>query len=344
MKKVSVFVDNPIRSPYKNDQYDSFRGEGRNNINMGFGLALLGFEVNIIMIEWEVDNKQVFNNVYLSNKPKYSHYDYVLVWSINRMDSVSFDRAIFMDWNMMYVNDVHQYINRTGKNITYMCNNKFLIEYTQKHNQKFPIEVNYLPTLFPIPSINVGFIPYKFDNTNIETELKIYIYYNLSKTAEKYVHKEKLVTNFLRSKGYKIKLYIQTDSKSNCFEESDNITYLYDSEARYIDIINTISLVDICITVGTHCSGNNLPEIISLGRPTIYISDTIIDPNKDVYCNEIYKHPEYLLYIQESDEESKQKLEKFILNPKESYDKFKESYKDHDFDNWKEFAKKYLIS
>ena len=339
MKKIAVFVVNPIRSPYKHDQYDSFRAEGRNSLNMGFGLALLGFEVNIIMIEWEVDsNKQVYNNVYLSNVPKYNHYDYVLTWSVNTLDLVNFDKAIFMDWSMIYINDIHRYINRTNKNIVYTSPVKYLIRYGQRQGIDQPIETNYLPVLYPIPSINVGFVPYKFECTNLE--LKIYVY--CAKNTEKYIPKQQLIINFLRDKGYKIKLYLHTNSKT-CPFNVDSADYIVEMETRYIDIINAIMSSDMCICIGGAMSSPDMPDMIGLGKPIVFISDSFIDIEKDLFGNCIYEYPEFLLYMQESDEESIKKLEKFILNPKESYDKFKDAFKDIDFNNWKEYAKKYFV-
>lgn len=356
MKKVAIYIDNPIRSPYKNDQYDSFRSEGRYSLNIGFGLGLLGFDVNIIMIEWSF-NKQINDNIYLSNKPIHNYYDYVLTWNLPVLDIVNFNKAIFMDWAIQFVDKVHQYINNTKKDIIYTNASKHLIIWAQNHNIKYPFEIHYLPGLFPIPSINVGFIPYNEQviiNKNKETdkELKVYLRY-IKNSNEKYILKEQLIVDFFKNKEYKIKLNIHTNSRqidskeiqeiTNLFKEYE-INYLHDTEARYIDVINNINSSDICISAGGSCSGPIVPDIISLGKPLIFISDIIIDNKKDIFTNNLYEHPEELLYIQESNEQTIKKLEKFISNPKESYDKFKESFKDLDFNNWKEHAKKFFIN
>lgn len=345
MKKIAVFVDNPIRSPYKNDQYDSFRAEGRISINIGFGLSLLGFEVNIIMGEWNTDkNKQLYENVYLSNIPKYDKYDYILTFSMNSLNIVKYDKAVFLDYIFAHVNDIYKYINDTKKDIIYVNIAERMNKYTEKGGHKFPIKYYYLPALYPIPSINIGFLPYNFEIVN--NELKIFVFYNTDKASEHYKLKEKLIIDFFKDKGYKIKLYVHTGSKKtliNCPFKEYNIEYLYDTDARYIDVINTIKSSDICVIPGTHCSGNNMVDIISLGKPLLYISDIIINPEHDIHCNHIYETPEYLIYTQENDNESIEKLEKFILNPKESYDIFKETHKCYNFDNWKEYAKKIFI-
>lgn len=344
MRKVAAFVANPIRSPYKHDQYDSFKSEGRIPINMGFGLALLGFEINIIFNEWKVDNNvQVWNNVYLSNSPKYNHYDYLLTWSLDSLYNINFDKAIFMDWSFMYENGVAQFVNTKKKDVIYTIVSKHMIDYRQRIvNIKGPIDVSYLPPLYPIPSTNIGFIPFKFAPANYE--LKIYVYYNPRRFAEDFTPKEQLIINFFRSKGYKIKLYIHTVSRDMiCPLDADNIIYFYDSDARYIDIINIIGSADISITIGSHMTAVSIQDTLSLGIPMIYISNDTITFGKDICVNYLYEYPTYLLYTKENDEESIKKLEKFISNPKESYDKFKEAFKDCDFNNWKEYAKKFFI-
>lgn len=345
MKTIAVFVINPLRSPYKNDQYDSFRAEGRILINMGFGLSLLGFEVNIIMNEWIVDkNTQVYENVYLSDKPKYDHYDYILTFSMNFLDAVEYSRAVYLDYIFENINDIHQYINNTKKDVIYVNIAEHVNTHAEQRGENFPIEYSYLPALYPIPSINVGFLPYDLELD--KPELRIFVYYNTNKSSGICALKEKLIVDFFKNKGYEIKLFIHTGSEntlSDCPFNEYNVEYLYDTNARYIDVINSIRSSDICIIHGTNCSGNNVADVIGLGKPLLYISDIIINPEVDVYCNHVYKNPEYLIYIQEKDEESIEKLEKFILNPKERHDIFKESHKCYDFNNWKEYAKNIFI-
>lgn len=363
MKKVLIFITNPIRSPYKNDQYDSFRSEGRYSMNIGFGLSLLGFDVNIVMHEWKPEyNRQVWNNVYLSDYPKYNHYDYVLTWSIDQLNQISFDNAVFMDWAMIYVNDVYEYIKKNGydnKKIAYVSPTKYFIKYAEIKGIKFPIPVEYFPALFPIPSINIGFVDYnsklsdnslsdiKHINRDITNRnLKIYIYYNPEKMdMGRYISKQKFIIDYFRSKGYKVELFIHTGSRETKSPfKSDKVNYLYEIETRYIDIINAITSSDICIIPGSNSSGPCLADSISLGKPVIFVSDSYVTTDKDLFGNCIFEYPEYLYYTQESDIDTEKKLELFIRNPKESYDKFKEAHRDINFENWKEYAKKYFIS
>lgn len=366
MKKVLAVVINPRRGPpSKYDQHDSFRGEGRHIINMGMGLALLDFDVNLVMEEWidtEDMNKLLAKqinvadqkNITISNKPLLEHYDYLLTWDMNSLKNniQRCDKAIFCDWLFYYVNDVYKFKEETKKDIKYIIVLKRLIEHRQKIDKIIdPISVNYMPVLFPLPSINVRFVPYHFVHDSNES--KIYIYYN---STNIFTLKHKLIINFFIEQQTKlhspkkIKLLIHTDSKetgdiSNFEINKENIyiSYLYNTNARYIDVINAIKSSDICITTGSPTTASNLADIVSLGKPLIYISDTIIR-NGSVCFNDIYKYPEYLLYTQESDDDSIKKLNLFVENPKESYDKFKDCLKDIDFDNWKEFAKKYFIS
>lgn len=356
-KKVLVFITNPIRSPYKNDQYDSFRSEGRYSMNIGFGLSLLGFDVNIVMHEWNPNyNRQVWDNVYLSDYPMYNHYDYILTWSIDQLKIKEFDKAIFMDWAMIYVNQVSEYINKyinninnkKGKKIIYVSPTKYFIKYAELKGIKFPIPVEYFPALFPIPSINVGFVKYNSNGfSRNENVLKIYIYYNPEKMdMNRYVSKQKTIIDYIRNKfeDKKTELFIHTGSRE-CKKifDADKINYLYELETRYIDIINAISSSDLCIIPGSNSSGPCLADSISLGKPVIFISDSYVTTDRDLFGNCIFEYPEYIFYVQESDIETNKKLDLFIKNPKESYDKFKDAHKDINFDNWKEFAKKYFI-
>lgn len=347
MKKIAIFIINPIRSPYKIDQYDSFRAEGRILMNVGFGLSLLGFEINIIFNEWEInENKQICENIYLSNHPMYDNYDYILMFSPNYLDFVKCDKTIFLDYAFRHIEEVHQYVENTKKDVTYINIAEHVNKKAERDGHKFPMEYSYMPALYPIPSINVGFLPYSFEITN--NELNFFIYYNSLKATTQYALKYKFVIDFFKNKGYKIKLYIHTGSKETLvifpFDDKNyDINYIYDTDARYIDILNNIKSSDICMIPGSHCSGNDIGDVISLGKPLLYISNAIINPEIDTHCNHIYDNPEYLIYIHESNEETIEKLEKFILNPEESYNAFKESHKDYDFNNWKEYAKKIFI-
>lgn len=317
-------------------------------MNIGFGLSLLGFDVNIVMHEWKPEyNRQVWNNVYLSDYPKYDHYDYILTWSIDQLNQISFDNAVFMDWAMIYVNDVYEYIKKNdNKKITYTSPTKYFIKYAEIKGIKFPIPVEYFPALFPIPSINIGFVDYNSNLSDINKNLKIYIYYNPEKMdMGRYITKQKFIIKYFKTKGYKIELFIHTGSRETKSPfEADKVNFLYEIETRYIDIINTVISSDVCIIPGSNSSGPCLADSISLGKLVIFISDSYVTTEKDLFGNCIFEYPEYLYYIQESDIDTEKKLELFIKNPKESYDKFKEAHRDINFDNWKEYAKKYFIS
>lgn len=344
MKTVACRIVNPMRTPIKGDQYDSFRSEGRVPLNIGFGLALMGFEVNIIFNEWEIEGrKEVSPNVYLSNLPIHRHYNYVLTWTLSGLDQITFDNLVFMDWNFTYVDQVYDFIKTTNSNVIYTGVSNHILRYARTLPVMDKYKFEYLPGLYPIPSINVGFLPYKFENKN---ELKIYSCYNESKGAGITLKKQQLVIDFLKNKGYNIKLVIHTASRSttNPFNiDNKNVEFIYDTEARYIDIVNTILSSDMCILIGSRQAASCLGEVISSGKPFIFISDSTVDIKKDIFTNYLCEYSEYFLYIHESEEESLKKLEEFITNPEISYNKFKESCKDLDFNNWKEIAKKYFV-
>lgn len=339
MKTVACYVVNPTRSPFKNDQYDSFRSEGRIPINIGFGLSLMGFKVNIIFNEWDIKGgKDVYPNVYLSNLPLHRHYDYVLTWTLSGLDQITFDKLIFMDWCFMYYKNVIDYTNLTKRNIIYTLNSIYMVK--EKEHMNMTLENNYFPGLYPIPSTSVGFIKYNF---NVNTlELKLYIYYNPSRNSERYLQKQQLIIDFFKKKGYKIKLNIHTDKCSSIIPFKEEMSCIYDNESRYIDVINFINSSDICILSGSSTMTSSLYESVSQGKPILYISDSVVQ-NNGLFINRLFEYPEDLIYTVENNDKSVLKLENFISNIREITDKYKELFKDTDFNNWKEIAKKFFV-
>ena len=77
-KTVIIYI---ILGPnYRTDHWGIFRGEGRICINIGFGLAELGYDVDLINSEFKSISLE-FNNtgkVTLSPIPTKEHYDFAL--------------------------------------------------------------------------------------------------------------------------------------------------------------------------------------------------------------------------------------------------------------------------
>lgn len=343
-KKVAVIVVNSAKGydQFRNDQYDTFRSEGRYPLNIGLGLGSLGFKVNIIFNEWKIDVKKAWDNVYLSKRPVLNHYNYVLVFSnIETVKDISSDKVIFMGYTENELGAATRFANDTGRDMVFTCPWAHYVYGKGGLQERTSINIRYLPGLYPIPSINMGYLPYGFDKSR--SQLKLYIFCGSWKgsTSEylKYLHKEELIINFLKNKGYDVKLYLHIESEDikDQFPLKGD-AYLFNNKSSYLDVINFMKSVDMYVTIGSRNVAGLLPDIVSMGKPFIFISDGILGPNDNIYSVNIFSKSEELLYMQESDEKSLEKLQRFISNPEDIYNKFRDAYKDSNFENWKEHA------
>lgn len=349
MKTVAVYLtfDNNGK-----DQYDSMRAEGRIPLNMGFGLAKLGFTVHIIKNGWTDKLVNVYENVYLTNKPYLKYYDYAL--SFSRLPDLSskYGTVIFVGYEPDDLKMYRKYKDEVGSNIIYTHPSFMAFE---KHQSKIPFTIYYLPVVYPITSINTGFVDYNY-RPNLP-KLNISMYYSTwsdgNNSNKKYLGKEELTINYLKNKGYTLNINVLIENKeaTKLFptekfvnnNETHKLNFTYSSECNYLDIINYIRNSDICITVGGFSSGHSIVDMISLGKPILFIGDGIEEKNQIfTVSNGMYKCPNELLYLQENDNSSLKKIEKFIENPKISYDKFKDAHKDFSFENWKKYALKFF--
>ncbi|MDD3474291.1 MAG: hypothetical protein PHP08_00125 [Candidatus Dojkabacteria bacterium] len=333
----------PGGSIYRENQYDSFRGEGRFTINIGFGLSLLNYEVHIIS-NWDLDKpKNVYPNVYIYNRPIYPSYDIAFLFSdVNRLKATKFTKGIYMGYETKHIDEAIDFTKETGIPLTFVCPYKNLIEY---ENDRAPFNVYYLPLLMPIPSINIGFIPFYYKPK--KEALKVYL--NFSQWAGStdshvfWSQKQQLVIDYLKAKFPEkiLKLYIHIENSqviSKCLIKGDETYYFPNDKNYYDDVINLLKEMDICITTGEipRLSGC-VNDIISLGKPLIYIVKD--NPITEPILNHLYDCPKSMIYSQEKDVETAKKLERFISNPEISYNCYKQASKDMEFDNWKEFAK-----
>lgn len=360
-KTVAVYVTNPSRISDRNDQYDSFRAEGRIVINIGFGLGVLGFNVHIIYLGWSNDLRQIYKNVYLTNKPRLDYYDYALVFQNTPNPSSKYGTVIFMGYEHYSIRIYNEYKNNINKNTiyAYLSNMNF-----DKVQSNIPFKIYYLPMLFPIPLINTdekfGFLPYHYEPKL--PILNVFMFFSSNSLSTdfnkvRFLDKEIFIINYLKNNGFILNLNVLVENKehmsefpidkfvdkNNKNETQHKIKISFSNESSYRDIINYIEKSDVCITVGGFSSGNCLMDMISLGKPTIFIGDGVEEKSqREIIKNAIYKCPEEILYIQESNKDSLKKIEKFMLNPKTSYDKFKDAHKDFDFNNWREIVMKYF--
>lgn len=356
-KKIAIFSSNLWHEgqPLRNDQYDTFRSEGRYPMNIGFGLALLGFDVNIICEYWnipiskkaEIPKTEYY--VTLSNRALYNYYDYILLFSqAYKVKALNYGKLIYMGYEICHSDEAYVFSRESNNEVIYVCPFPHMINEKGGAQDHSKLKVHYLPGLYPIPSINIGYLPFKFEPKN--NEINLYIYFSSWKNSTysnlKYLRKQQLIIDFLNSKGYKVKAYIHIESEElidKCSLKADEVIYFYNNKNLYIDVINLLKSSDICITFGGFNAGNCLPDIISLGKSLIYIADESPRAGMPIPVN-LYQTPNHLIYLQESNDLTITKLNHIFSNMKEVNDSFRSAYKDSDFNNWKEIAKQFFIT
>jgi len=75
---------------------------------------------------------------------------------------------------------------------------------------------------------------------------------DLTISGDRFVKKEQLIINYLKSKGFHVKLSILVENRNvanNCPINNESKTFFYITRV-YLDIINLIRSSDICVTYG----------------------------------------------------------------------------------------------
>lgn len=344
-KKTAIIYITNVGYVHNQDEWDSFRAEGRIPINIGFGLSLLGYNVNIVCSNWSAPSKKTWNNIELSNSPLHNNYDIALTLSsLQPLYYTKFNTGISIVYNEGEIVNTEKFIETTNIQLKYAYMNKLT---TDSMKIRIKETIYYLPPLYPIPSINIGFVlcSYKPELPI----LRVFLVYtswsqNTVISGDRFTGKEQIILDYLKSKGYDIKLSVLVENKEaskQCSLVFNNIKFFYSNECSYQDIIKLIQINDICITNGGPVfPGNCLIDMISLGKPIIYIGDG--RPNvewKGPLINYLYTLPDSIIHIQESYHESIQKLDRIISNPHELCEKYQNVYRDFDFNNWKYIVK-----
>lgn len=357
VRKAIVIAANPNYT-LNNNEWDSFRAEGRTMINMGFGISLLGYDVNIACPHWNMESpKKTWNNIILSKAPIYDHYDFALTFSSFEMLGSNFDTGLSIVYEYSHIKKTKEFIKTTGKSVKYVSNHRDSIngiidlihsDDGTDEEANWPVDVIYVPTIFPIPRLSQGFIPCSYEQKP-NRKLNLFLYYtgwpqNLTISGDRFTNKMQFVLDHLKSKGYKIYLEVLVLSRrsscpivNNKLDQSD-ISFYYSEESNYRDIIQMIQCADICMTYGAPVfSGCSAPDIISMGKPLIYLGDGRMGIETTHCTNILYQSPETIIYMQEKDDESKIKLDKIMEDPCAMWKKHAEIFRDNDFNNWKKF-------
>ncbi len=354
MKKAIFFP--PSCSNTKLNEFESCRGEGRAIFNIAFGFSLLGYECHIIN-NWNLTTPQkIWDNVYIRNHIDHNEtYNIAFTYdAVSSLNSKNYIHRLVMTYEPSNIEKIRKYIkDNKMENTTLICTH----ESVKKTNH---YSLKYFPALYPIPSVNIGFIPYKYEPKL--PEIKIYVYHSSwggSATSNFGCRsKQVLILNFLKSKGYKLNLYIHIESDRYInnndinpfisYNNTDKVQYVNNEKICYDDIIRTFKEVDLCISFGgLNYPGSSVLDMLSLGKPLISVVDGVNVDNKGKTFepfNMLYRCSNNLIMIQETAEVSINKLERIFSgnNLEQSYNCYKKCYDDFDFNNWKLYTEKFL--
>jgi hypothetical protein len=346
MKKAIFFTESCGND--KENEFESCRGEGRISIHTAFGFSLFGYECYIVN-NWKLESpKKIWKNVYIINKPdKDEIYDIAFSWGFeNLIDRKNYKHKILI--NTTDTVSLSKIIKELNLDIILTCNVPCMMHDLTHFNYE---NTQYLPTIYPIPSINIGFLPYNFDPKL--PELKVLLYHSSWEGTiarnQYYAHKQQLILDILNQR-YKVNLYVLVANEEvakNCpytynLSKCNEIHYVNNEKMRYDDIISLILNVDLCLSVGgINWSGPLVVDIISLGKPMIYAFEGFPTPNT-FNNNGFCKCIEYILGP-EDDNISIKKIEKVLDNLEISFNCYKKTIEDYDFKNWKKYTEDFLI-
>ena len=334
-KFMIVFPVNNSRK--RQDHLDGFRSEGRFCINIGCAVSFLGYNVYIVCHTFG-KKKEIQNNVYIMNSPENLTYDIAMTFSHEKnLDSVKCNLGILMvHWPTVIKEQVEK-INL--KNILIACPYKGRMN-TIRQITNLPTA--YIPPVYPITTIKKSFFNYK--SLPKKQSIKVYIFMNAHvECCEKDYNKVQMVIDKLSMLYENVELWIHLRDKNiPCIINNKKINFIY-GMLSYNDLLDLFKKIDLAIIrIDAGGAGSCQYDIISMGLPTIPISIT----NKKTISNfvsPLYYEKDYLIYDNEDEVTTRDKLEHFFNNPKIIYNKFKDTMKDSELKNWNEIIKKQNI-
>lgn len=350
-----ILVNTPCCLPTSIDHYEMMRGETRILHNIGFGLAWIGHDVNIVnsFSDNIVINGLDNGKVCLSKSPIDSKYDYEMSWGhfVNSFNDPSCKCICMISY---------PYEIGIKENVDYSTrfNGRFVTPFgnlVESLNSIGNIKVEYLPPLFSIPTYRLGFKEYSgFDINNLINVLgnrdivNIFVYIS---SWEKYlpgILESTLIIEHLKKRfanvGKRIKLYIGIDSENTLKDVAyisklgDEVEYVY--KCRYDKYLEMIEKMDMFVIRGSSAHTTaGMYDIISLGKPMLYVAwESYIGDNITIR-NPLHMRPENIIYMAEDYKSILNKVDKFLNDTKGFYEVFRECVKDSDFNNWKVIVK-----
>lgn len=319
------------------DQYGLFRNEGRIPINYAYGLSELGYYVNVVSENFD-KNTYVSSSggiVELSRSPLKDYYDYKIFFD-------NFAGNIKCGQEFSIINYSHEANRVTKIGTRYITPYKNLTQFLQNETKR-PVE--YLPPIHPITSYYKGFKPFNCDLKKHTINVGIFYsaYEKNTYCMDEFSLILKRVKEIFNQNGQKVRLIFQV---SNDMKREIRGLIIYGNEIQftpamnYLDYMKFIESLDFIILKGTQFMAQQYYDILSLGKPLIYVSEHthFTEP----FRNQLFDNWEDIIIQDDNELSINRKIDSFIRNPNIMFDKFRESIKDSNFDNWKHFAEKLL--
>ena len=271
--KIACFVNGACKQN-RTDQWLSCRCEARAVINAGFGFALMDHEVDIVSSYFE-DSDDVFPGVNLrKNWDVDSEYDVAITWgaSGNKFKgSYDYKELIYLFEpsspvpTLTELKDIYPRIH--------LFTAAKLIQ--GELNEIMKHEVGYFPLLFPIPCLpnlkKQNFQDFTFDKSKKDINVWVFI----DAVINYHIQCDSRILDILRRlrdiHGFNMNITMHRCEDSASNPVVDNIIsefeprIILNKDLCYLDMLNTFSNTDICITKGgTSYCGNSAYDIISL--------------------------------------------------------------------------------
>ena len=343
--KIGIFITGSI-STNRTDQWVTGRCEARAGINAGYGFALLGHEVDIVSKTFD-DAPDTFPGVSLR---KHWNHDvtYDMVWMWRGDKGVPFDnykRAIFMVEGSSRKESLIAIKDSSPKGDLYTLSRKYL----PLLKEKYGIDLKYFPILFPIPCLpgleRQDFLDFKFDKDKKDVNVWVF----LDAWPNYHINCNDVILTVLRRfrdfYGFKMNVSVHKGT-GNKFpviaqtiitEFSANV--LENANLCYLDMLNTLSANDICITKGAICyCGNCSYDIISLGKLMIYTTEGKLPNN----INDIYPLDNYVIRHEDPPETRNEKIDRILADPAACYNAMKNELITYSFPEWSKVVTKIL--
>ena len=324
----------------RSDQWVTCRCEGRSAINVGFGLALLGHEVDIVCPTFDHGISPMPGVTLKQQWDVNKKYDLVYIWGVSNA-TFPFDnykKAIYMLEPSAPPENL--------RNITTIFPKAELFTASRKAvplvKELAGLDIRYFPILYPIPCCpgtkKNDFFDFNFDPTKKNINVWAFIdgWPNYHITCDTKILE---ILRILRDKyGYNINLTVHQGGRNAYIPEVStiisefNASIINNKDVCYLDMLCILSSMDICITKGGWCyAGNCAFDIVSLGKFMIYVTE---GKSETYNINDIYPLEEWVIRQEDDSSIVNQKLDHIISDPLTCYTAMKNELITYSFPVW----------